>query len=71
MMSTPPELKGFSVYERFSPHPRLPVFVHQVIPNGLIVTTCLVCQKVFASPTPAGLKMVETVHKCRGLGYDF
>ena len=56
--------------EQASPRPRFAAFVHQVIPNGLIVATCLVCQKVFASPTPAGLKMAETAHKCRGLRHD-
>jgi hypothetical protein len=56
--------------EQFSPLPRLPVFMHQVIPNGLIVSTCLVCRKVFASSTLAGLRLAEAVHKCRGLHHD-
>jgi len=41
-----------------------PRFVYRFIPNGLTVSTCAYCQRVFASPTLAGLKLAEAVHKC-------
>ena len=43
------------------------LFVHEVISNGLIVSTCLICQKVIASPKHTHLTMAEDSHKCIGL----
>lgn len=53
------------------PEVRKPLFVHHSIANGLTVSTCLFCQKVFASPTAAGLKLAEAAHKCKGLDFGW
>ena len=47
--------------------PRAPIFDHQVVPTGLIISTCLFCQKKFASPSAAGVRLVERSHKCEAL----
>jgi hypothetical protein len=62
------ELKGQCCL-RILPNPHTPqgLFVHEVISNGLVISTCSICQKVFASPKPTPLKMAEDSHKCIGL----
>jgi hypothetical protein len=69
MISTPPELKGSVLDTQFSLSTPQGLFVHEVIPNGLTVSTCLTCTTVLASPTAAVLEVAETAHKCRRLGY--
>ena len=49
-----------------NPNTQQGLFVHELISNGLIISTCSICQKIFASPKPAHLTMVEASHKCIG-----
>jgi hypothetical protein len=70
MISTPPELKGSVLDTQFSLCTPPRTFVREVIPNGLIMSTCLTCTTVLASPTAAVLEVAETAHTCRRLGYD-
>jgi hypothetical protein len=70
IISTPPELKGSVLDAQFSLRIPPRTFVREVIPNGLIMSTCLTCTTVLASPTAAVLEMAETAHTCRRLGYD-
>ena len=44
-------------------------FVRKVIPNGLIVSTCVACQTVFPSATPTDLRIAEAAHECRRRGF--
>ena len=47
-------------------HPPPRKFAHEVTPNGLIMSTCLICQRSFASATPSDLRVAEAAHKCGG-----
>jgi hypothetical protein len=42
----------------------MPRFVHKSICNGLILSTCMLCEKVAGSPTVANLKIAEQSHQC-------
>ncbi len=42
----------------------LPGFVQQRLANGLTISTCLLCMKSIASPTPASLRIAEENHPC-------
>ena len=62
------EFKGqfcLSILE--TPHTPQGLFVHELTSNGLIISTCSICQKMFASPKHAHLAMVEDSHNCKGL----
>ena len=62
------ELKGqYCLSILPNPHTPQSLFVHELISNGLIVSTCLICQKVIASPKHAHLTMAQDSHKCIGL----
>jgi hypothetical protein len=39
-------------------------FSHQWLNNGLMLSTCLLCSKVAASPDPKNLKVAEQCHHC-------
>jgi hypothetical protein len=39
-----------------------PGFVHKSLANGIIVSTCSLCQKTIGSPTPVSLRMAEENH---------
>jgi hypothetical protein len=39
-------------------------FVHATLPNGLTISTCLICCKNIGSPTRANLRMAEEKHQC-------
>jgi hypothetical protein len=41
-----------------------PGFVHNTVPNGLTISTCLRCLKSIGSPTPASLRIAEESHCC-------
>ena len=43
-----------------------PAFVHRYSPNGLIISTCLSCQKIIASPGIPHLNLAEKSHTCAG-----
>jgi len=43
-------------------------FIHKLIANGLTLSTCPLCQKFFASPTPAGIALAEKAHRCERNG---
>ncbi len=47
-----------------SPNSPLPNFTHQVLANGITISTCLLCLKSIGSPTPASLRMAEENHPC-------
>jgi hypothetical protein len=53
------------------PNPHTPhgLFIHEVISNGLIVSTCFICQKVSASPKHSHLTVAEDSHRCIGLSF--
>jgi hypothetical protein len=34
-------------------------FVHTILANGLTISTCQLCNKSVASPTPVSLRMAE------------
>ncbi len=42
----------------------IPAFNRVVSSNGLLLSTCLSCQKIYASPTPSGLRLAEASHRC-------
>ncbi len=46
--------------------PNVPHFVHKTICNGIILSTCLLCEKVVGSPTATNLKIAEQSHLCSG-----
>ena len=68
MISTPPELKGSVLDTQFSLCTPPRTFVREVIPNGLIMSTCLTCTAVLASPMAAVLEVAEAAHKCKEIG---
>ncbi len=41
-------------------------FVHHHSSNGLIISTCLSCQKIIASPDTLHLNLAEKSHTCAG-----
>ena len=45
----------------------IPAFNRVVSSNGLLLSTCLSCQKIYASPTPSGLRLAEASHRCSKL----
>ena len=44
----------------------LHAFAHRYSSNGLIISTCLICQKTSASPDMPHLRMAENSHSCSG-----
>ena len=68
MISAPSELKGsvLDAQSRLRIPPR--AFVREVMPNGLIMSTCLICTTVQASPTAAVLEIAEAAHECKETG---
>ncbi len=42
-----------------------PGFVHKSLANGITVSTCLLCMRSIASPTPTSLRLAEENHLCK------
>ena len=61
-------MKGSVLDTQFSLSTPQGLFVHEVIPNGLTVSTCLTCTTVCASPTAAVLEIAEAAHECKEIG---